>query len=138
MFFSVPKLTMKLLLLDGQAPMYGGNLLASSVVPGVIDRITNESFLSNVIETGYALQRDLYALRDEYGDVIKMVRGQGLLIGVEFYKRPDSIVKLARERGLLVATAANNTIRIIPPLVLTREEAREGIARFFGAIKEFI
>lgn len=90
------------------------------------------------METGYAIQRDLQALRDEYPETIKMVRGHGLLIGIEFHKNPEPLIKHARERGLLITTATNNTVRIIPPLILTKEEARLGIARFFGAIQEFI
>lgn len=88
-------------------------------------------------ETSHALRRDLGALRDEYPEVIKEVRGEGLLIGIEFHKNPEPLVKLARERGLLVVTAANNTIRIMPPLILTKAEAREGIARLSGAIECF-
>lgn len=132
------RLKLKILILGDHGSTCGGNPLASAVALGVIDRITNESFLNNVIETGYALYRDLQALRDEYPDTIKMVRGHGLLLGVEFHKNPEPLIKLARERGLLITAATNNTIRIIPPLILTKEEARTGIARFFGAIKEFI
>ena len=95
---------------------FGGNPLSATVALGVIDRITNPHFLKKVDEVS---------------------RGEGLLLGVEFFKNPEPMVKYARERGLLLVTAGNNTIRIIPPLILTKAEAREGIARFSGAIEKF-
>ncbi|CAO3656655.1 unnamed protein product [Mucor hiemalis] len=116
---------------------FGGNPLAAAVALGVIDRITDVKFMNKVTETSHALRRDLRALQDEYPEVIKEVRGEGLLLGVEFYRNPEPLVKLARERGLLVVTGGCNTIRIIPPLILTKAEAREGIARLSGAIECF-
>jgi acetylornithine aminotransferase len=107
------------------------------VALGVIDRITNVDFMKKVTETSHALRRDLKALQDEYPEIIREVRGEGLLLGVEFYKNPEPLIKLARERGLLIATAGSNTVRIIPPLILTKAEAREGIARLSGAIECF-
>lgn len=103
----------------------------------MVDRITNPHFLQKVNETSHALVRDLKALQDEFPDIIKEVRGEGLLLGVEFFNNPEPMIKLARERGLLLVAAGNNTIRIIPPLILTKSEAREGIARFSGAIEKY-
>ncbi|CEP14778.1 hypothetical protein [Parasitella parasitica] len=117
---------------------FGGNPLAAAVALGVVDRITSPQFLKKVDETSHALVRDLKALQDEYPEIIKEVRGEGLLLGVEFFKNPEPMIKFARERGLLLVTASNNTIRIIPPLILTKAEAREGIARLSGAIEKFI
>lgn len=116
---------------------FGGNPLSATVALGVVDRITNPHFLKKVDEVSHAIKRDLKALQDEYPEIIKEVRGEGLLLGVEFFKNPEPMVKYARERGLLLVTAGNNTIRIIPPLILTKAEAREGIARFSGAIEKF-
>jgi acetylornithine aminotransferase len=124
-------------ILGDHGTTFGGNPLAAAVALGVVDRITEPTFLKNVIEVSHALKRDLKALQEEFPEVIKEVRGEGLLIGVEFFKNPEPMVKLARERGLLVVTAGCNTIRIIPPLILTKAEAREGIARFSGAIEKF-
>ncbi|KAL9559222.1 hypothetical protein MBANPS3_000539 [Mucor bainieri] len=116
---------------------FGGNPLSATVALGVVDRITNPHFLKKVDEVSHAIKRDLKALQDEYPEIIKEVRGEGLLLGVEFFKNPEPMIKYARERGLLLVTAGNNTIRIIPPLILTKAEAREGIARFSGAIDKF-
>ncbi|ORZ16393.1 pyridoxal phosphate-dependent transferase [Absidia repens] len=116
---------------------FGGNPLASAVARHVVGRLSDDSFLKSVQEKGKALKDDLVALQQKYPETIKEVRGKGLLIGVEFTKDPSPIVKLARERGLLLVTAGCNTVRIIPPLVLTQDQARQGIARLAGAIEAF-
>ncbi|KAI8336612.1 pyridoxal phosphate-dependent transferase, partial [Chlamydoabsidia padenii] len=116
---------------------FGGNPLASAVARHVVGRLSDESFLKSVQEKGQSLKDDLYALQSKYPVTIKQVRGQGLLLGVEFTKDPAPLVKLARERGLLLVTAGCNTVRIIPPLVLTPEQARQGLARLSGAIEAF-
>lgn len=111
--------------------------MATAVALNVFGRISDESFLKSVQEKGNALKSDLEALQSQYPNVIKQVRGKGLLLGVELHKDPSPIVKMARERGLLLVTAGSNTVRIIPPLIISKEEAREGVARFAGAIEEF-
>ncbi|KAI7877403.1 acetylornithine and succinylornithine aminotransferase [Lichtheimia hyalospora FSU 10163] len=116
---------------------FGGNPLATGVALHVFGRISDQSFLKSVQEKGDALKGDLKALQDEMPDVIKEVRGQGLLLGVELFKDPTPVVKMARERGLLLVTAGCNTIRIVPPLVVTPEEGREAVARLAGALQEF-
>ncbi|KAI8089657.1 pyridoxal phosphate-dependent transferase [Halteromyces radiatus] len=116
---------------------FGGNPLASAVARHVVGRLSDETFLNTVEKTGQALKQDLKALQEKYSEVIKEVRGQGLLLGIEFNKDPAPIVKLARERGLLLVTAGCNTVRIVPPLIVTREQTQQGIARLAGAIEAF-
>ncbi|KAI8145710.1 pyridoxal phosphate-dependent transferase [Fennellomyces sp. T-0311] len=116
---------------------FGGNPLAAAVALNVFGRLSDRSFLKSVTDKGDALKEDLKALQSQYPEVIKDVRGEGLLLGIELVKDPAPIVKMARERGLLVVTAGNNTVRIVPPLTLTKEEAQEGLAKLAGAIEEF-
>ncbi|KAF7723229.1 acetylornithine aminotransferase [Apophysomyces ossiformis] len=116
---------------------FGGNPLATAVGLNVFKRISQPSFLEKVQAGGKALKEDLQSLQQQYPEIIKDVRGKGLLIGVEFTQDPSPLVKLARERGLLLVTAGCNTVRIIPPLILTREDAQKGVARFAGAVEAF-
>lgn len=116
---------------------FGGNPLASAVALSVLDRITTPEFIASVNEKGSFLKKLLGQVHQQFPDVIKEVRGQGLLLGVEFNKDPSPIVKMARERGLLVVTAGCNTVRVIPPLIISEEEAIEGVSRFAGAVEQF-
>ncbi|KAI8371197.1 pyridoxal phosphate-dependent transferase [Choanephora cucurbitarum] len=115
---------------------FGGNPLASAVALHVVSRITQPEFMAQVNEKGAFLRGLLTEVQEAHPDLIKEVRGKGLLIGVEFHKDPSPIVKMARERGLLVVTAGCNTVRIIPPLTITESEAVEGVSRFAGAVQQ--
>lgn len=88
-------------------------------------------------EKGDHLRSLLREVQASHPDIIKEVRGYGLLIGVEFNKDPSPIVKMARERGLLLVTAGCNTVRVIPPLIISKEEAIEGVSKFAGAVEQF-
>jgi 4-aminobutyrate aminotransferase len=121
---------------------YGGNPLACVAALKTIELIRRE-YLQNAAEVGqYILDalHELMARHPSIGDV----RGKGLMIGVEFVKdrvskEPaealrDRIVDLAFQRGLLLLGCSKSTIRIAPPLSLTRQEADDGLAIFEEAI----
>jgi acetylornithine aminotransferase len=116
---------------------FGGNPLASAVALNVVSRITTPEFLKSVNEKGEHLRGLLKQVQSSHPEVIKEVRGKGLLIGVEFNKDPSPIVKMARERGLLLVTAGCNTVRVIPPLIISEQEAVEGASKFAGAVEQF-
>ncbi|RCI06367.1 acetylornithine aminotransferase [Rhizopus stolonifer] len=126
----------ELIKLGDHGTTFGGNPLASAVALNVVGRITSPEFLAKVNEKGEFLKSLLSQVQQEHPDLIKEVRGKGLLIGVEFTKDPSPIVKMARERGLLLTTAGCNTVRVIPPLIISEEEAVEGVSRFAGAVQQ--
>ncbi|KAF0474123.1 acetylornithine and succinylornithine aminotransferase [Gigaspora margarita] len=106
---------------------FGGNPLACRAALSVISRINTPELLTNVNNVGSYLKSSFEKLINKYPSLITTVRGRGLILGIQFTKDPSGMVKLARERGLLIITAGNNTVRIIPPLILTREEAEKGV-----------
>lgn len=116
---------------------FGGNPLASAVALNVVNRISTPEFIQSVNDKGEHLRVLLRQVQDKHPELIKEVRGKGLLIGVEFTKDPAPIVKMARERGLLLVTAGCNTVRVVPPLIITEEEAIEGVSKFAGAVQQF-
>lgn len=121
---------------------FGGNPIACAAALATIDLIENE-FLSNAAEVGeYALDalNEIKSHHRSIGDV----RGIGLMIGVEFVKdremrEPDGelrdhIIHLAYNRGLLLLGCGKSTIRIAPPLNVSRSEIDEGLKIFDEAI----
>lgn len=121
---------------------YGGNPLACVAALKTLELIRTQ-YMQNAAEVGqYILDalHELMARHPSIGDV----RGKGLMIGVEFVKdrsgkEPaealrDRIVDLAFQRGLLLLGCSKSTIRIAPPLSLTRQEADDGLAIFEEAI----
>ena len=112
---------------------YGGNPLAMAVGLAALEELKSEALLDNVRDvSGYFVQQ-LEGLKSRFPDVIVDVRGRGLLIGVKLATNNRAFMQLARDQHLLVAGGGDNCVRLLPPLVMTQEEAREALAKFEAA-----
>ena len=109
------------------ATTFGGGPLVSSVALAVFERLAEPQFLSDVRASGAHVQRALSALA-ERSRAIKAVRGVGLMWGIELDRAAAPVAAAALERGLLVATAGERVLRLLPPLVVTTDELDEGLA----------
>jgi acetylornithine/N-succinyldiaminopimelate aminotransferase len=106
---------------------YGGNPLAMAVGQAVLAEITKPGFLKSVIEVADYMRAQLVGLANRHKHLVDCVRGMGLMLGVKLHQPPADVVAAARARGLLVATAGDNTIRLLPPLIITRQHVDEAI-----------
>ena len=105
---------------------FGGNHLACAAVEAVLDVFESESLLDNVNAVGNYLLNELKAING-----IKEVRGQGLMIGIEFDEPVKDIRrKLLFEEHVFTGVSGTNTIRLLPPLILTMEQATLFIDKF--------
>ncbi len=121
---------------------YGGNPIACAAALATIDLIEKE-YMQNTVDVGTEMIDALEEMQMRHPS-IGCVRGMGLMIGVEFVKdretkEPaeklrDRIVDLAYERGLLTLGCGKSTIRISPPLCITKTEAMDGLKVFEEAI----
>lgn len=100
---------------------YGGNPLACAVVSNVIKRVSKDYFLEKVKEVGEYLKSKLISLNAKY-DIIKDVRGIGLMQGIFIETNRDEIIKKCFEDKLLLVGASTNVIRFVPPLICTKED----------------
>ena len=114
---------------------FGGNPLACAVACAALDVLIEESMVANAALLGTYFKAGLEAVRT---DVVREVRGRGLMLAVELHEEAgparDYVEALAR-LGVLSRDAHGQTIRIAPPLVLTRQEADWGIERFSTVFK---
>ncbi|MGH7645204.1 MAG: aspartate aminotransferase family protein [Gemmatimonadales bacterium] len=109
------------------ATTFGGGPLVASVALAVLETIAAPGFLDGLRERGAWLEtalRQLAARRPR----VREVRGRGLLWGIELAEPATPFVTACRERGLLVATAGPAVLRLVPPLVMSREELERGVA----------
>ena len=98
---------------------YGGNPLAIAAGEAVLDSVANEEFLSAVRAKGDRLRMRLEQFIGNYPDLFEAVRGRGLLIGLKMKVEPRPFVAHMRDRHqVLTVSAADNTMRIVPPLVI--------------------
>ncbi len=108
---------------------FGGNPLACSAGNVVMDIVSKPAFLDHVKAISSYIKKALQTL-DETHDFLKEIRGEGLILGVETkYKSADIIEKALGEELLLIG-AGENTVRIIPPLVITEKEIDIFINKF--------
>jgi acetylornithine/N-succinyldiaminopimelate aminotransferase len=108
---------------------YGGNPLAMAVGLAALEELTRPETLANVRDiTGYFAQQ-LSGLKDRFPEVIEDIRGKGLLIGLKLKTNNRDFMALARDQRLLIAGGGDNCVRLLPSLLLTREEAREAVEK---------
>jgi acetylornithine/N-succinyldiaminopimelate aminotransferase len=108
---------------------FGGNPLAMAVGLAAFDEISKDETLANVRDVAGYLGQQLTGLKDRYPDVIVDVRGKGFLIGLKLVPVNREFMALARDQHLLVAGGGDNCVRLLPPLNLTLEEAREVVEK---------
>ncbi len=114
---------------------FGGNPVAAAAAHATLD-LLEEGLMDNAREVGAYLQG---LLKEHLGEMdgITEIRGRGLMIALAFRdgELRDRAVRAAFENGLLTLPAGPDALRIAPPLILTREEAEEGVARLTNAIR---
>ena len=110
---------------------FGGNPLAMAVGGAAFAEISKPETLAHVNEIAGYLKQQLHGLKERFPDVIVDVRGKGLLLGVKLVPNNREFMGWARDQNhLLIAGGGDNCCRILPPLNLTLDEAREAIERF--------
>ncbi|KAF2017391.1 acetylornithine aminotransferas-like protein [Aaosphaeria arxii CBS 175.79] len=107
---------------------FGGNPLACRVASYVLSRLSSPEILDSIPAKESAFRKQFDSLRAAFPNQIEEVRGKGLILGLQLNVDPTPIVTAARERGLLVITCGTNTLRFVPPLVITEAEINEGMS----------
>lgn len=109
---------------------YGGNPLAMAVGNAMMDALTAKGFLDHVTTVGAFLHKELVTLQKCYPSVIEEVRGVGLIQGIKLqatHKNLEVVDKL-RDAKLLTVGAAENVIRLLPALIITEAQIKDGAA----------
>ncbi len=105
---------------------YGGNPLAMAAGNAVLDAVANEPFLASVCEKGERIRAGLEQFIGNYPDLFELVRGRGLLLGLKMKTESRPFVAHLRDNHqLLTVSGADNTVRIVPPLVIGDAEIDE-------------
>lgn len=115
---------------------YCGNPLSCAVAAQVIRYLNENQIADKVAELGVVAMQDLQRLRDRFPDVIKDVRGLGLMMAIELNHDQHvwPLTDFCLQRGLLVTPTKNAVVRLLPSLLLTQEEWREGVSRLESAL----
>jgi acetylornithine aminotransferase len=116
---------------------FGGNPLACTAGLTTLNILEQDKLLAHADSLGKFLQQGFAtALQGVNG--VKEIRGQGLIIGIELDRPCGDLVKLALAQGLLTNVTADSVIRLLPPLVMTQDEAQQLLDILCPLIKEFL
>ena len=108
---------------------YGGNPLGCAVGGKVMDIVSDPAFLAEVNRKAGLLRQKLEALVASHPDVFEAVRGSGLMLGIKCKVTNGDVVNAGYDHQVITVPAADNVIRILPPLTITDEEIAEAITR---------
>ena len=117
---------------------FGGNPLAMSVGNAVLDQIFKKGFLTNVKQSSRYFNYKLNELKKEFPKIIKEVRGVGFLVGLKLFNDQAKFVKKLMDNKLLTIRAAENVIRILPPLTVKKKEINLALNIIRKVCKEFV
>jgi len=106
---------------------YGGNPLAMAVGQAALEELVKPELLAHVREVAGYFNQQLGGLKDRFPDIVDDIRGKGMLIGIKLKTPNREFMQHAREQHLLVAGGGDNCVRLLPPLVLTIDEASEAM-----------
>ncbi len=112
---------------------YGGNPLACAVGARVIEIVSDPAFLAEVGRKAGLLRQKLEGLVAAHPEVFDFVRGQGLMLGLKCKVAPADLVAAGYGQHVLTVAAADNTLRLLPPLTITDEEIAEAVRRLDAA-----
>ncbi len=116
---------------------YGGSPLAMSVGNAVIDEILKPNFLHRVQENGKFIKSELIKFQVKFPELIKDVRGEGLMLGLEINGDYTRFAAELRAAKLLTVPASNNVIRIIPPLNIKKKDLQLGLNIIKNTLENF-
>ena len=101
---------------------FGGNPLACAAVYATLTTIKSEGLVDKVAEKGEYFKNELRKLQEKYPDKVTDVRGYGLMLGMEVAGEGKPIVESCLANNVIVNCTAGNVIRIVPPLIISKEE----------------
>lgn len=118
------------------ASTFGGNPLACTAAITTLDIIEEENLMCNALEQGDFIRKNLL---EQLGNLshVTQIRGHGLMIGIELTKPCGELVKKALEQGLLLNVTSDKVVRLLPPLVIKKNESEQIINMVSTLIKEF-
>ena len=106
---------------------FGGNPLAMTVGNAVLDQILKKGFLQNVKKLSEFFHLELNKIKEQFPKIIKEVRGKGLLIGLCLYVDHIKFIENLLNNNLLTVRGAENVVRLLPPLNVTKQEINLGL-----------
>lgn len=115
---------------------YGGNPLGCAVGNAVMETVSDPAFLAEVNRKASLLRQKLEGLVASHPDIFESVRGSGLMLGLKCKVAPGDVVNAGYAQEVITVPAADNVVRLLPPLTITDDEISEAISRLDAAASQ--
>ena len=115
---------------------YGGNPLGCAVSCAVINQVATPAFLEDVNRKAGLLRQKLECLIADHPDVFEEVRGSGLMLGLKCKPSNNNVVSAGYDNKVLIVPAADNVVRLLPPLTLTEDDIAQALIRLDKAARQ--
>ena len=106
---------------------FAGSPLAMSLANTVLDIMTKKGFEEHINEVSKYFFSKLNELQNNFPKIILEIRGKGLMIGLKMHDDPSKFIRLLLKNKLIVVKASENVIRLLPSLIVSKEEIDEGV-----------
>lgn len=107
---------------------FGGNPVACRLAHYMVTRLSDRELQQDVLKKEARFREHFSQIHQRFPQIVQEVRGRGLILGLQLSSDPTPIITAARERGLLVITCGTNTLRFVPPLIISEDEIDKGMA----------
>jgi acetylornithine aminotransferase len=129
--------TAKKIVTGDHGTTFGGNPLAARLGHYILSRLSDKGLQEGVLVKEQLFRKHFETLKARFPDIVQEVRGKGLILGLQLSRDPSPLLTACRERGLLIITCGTNTLRFVPPLVISEGEIEEGM-RILGEAFEAV
>lgn len=118
---------------------FGVNPLACAALTASIKALLKENVVEKTAQIGGAFKKSLEAVKEEYDEVVRAVKGRGLMIGIETRFEPTQILNLLQENGIIALRAGKLVVRFLPPYMITIQDIElvtETLRKVLSQVKE--
>ena len=116
---------------------FAGSPLATTVGNAVLDQVLRKKFLNNISNLSNYFFNELNKIQNDYPKIIKEIRGKGLLIGIQLHFDQSRFIEILEKNYLLTIRAAENVIRVLPPLNVKKSEINLALKIIRKVCKEY-
>lgn len=135
--FAVPERLARVFKPGDHGGTFGGNPLACAAAYATLTTLKSENLVAKAADQGAYFMAELKKLQAKYPDKVTDVRGRGLLVGMELAKEGKPITESCLEDKVIVNCTAGNVIRMVPPLIVSKEEIDTVVAALDKALAKF-
>lgn len=117
---------------------FGGNPVSCAAGEYIMDKLVNTNLCNEVKEKGNYIISEIKKLQEKYPEIIKDIRGRGLMIGIDVGEYANIIKKIAQDKKLLLNSTSNTIIRLLPSLCISKDEIDEFLNIFESVLTDVL